>query len=64
LTTVSDGIYDGFPTWSSNGTNIIFLSLRDDGVGELYMMKASDGSNVVRLTFDAAFSDGQASWHY
>jgi TolB protein len=47
------------PTWSEDGTRIIFSS-DWDGSFELYVMDA-DGSNQTRLTADPA-SDNAPSW--
>lgn len=43
------------PSWSSDGTKIVFQSNRD-GFSEIYVMKA-DGSTQTRLTFN----NGQSS---
>jgi Tol biopolymer transport system component len=44
--------FDGFPSFSGDGKQIVFCSARDGGL-DLYLMKA-DGSNVRRLTNDRA----------
>jgi hypothetical protein len=47
------GVEDSWPSWSPDGTMIAFHSRRDDPEGEeIYRMNV-DGSNVVRLTFNA-----------
>lgn len=43
---------DGSPSWSPDGTKIVFYSERD-GNSEIYVMGA-DGSNPTRLTYTAA----------
>ncbi|MEP7292343.1 MAG: hypothetical protein ABI835_11195 [Chloroflexota bacterium] len=40
---------DGEPAWSPNGQRIAFISLRDGGSAEIYVINA-DGSNQTRLT--------------
>jgi PKD repeat protein len=49
------------PAWSPTGPRIAFVSTRDNLTGELYLMN-SDGSNVVRLTYDVASSVGYPAW--
>ncbi|MFZ2095418.1 MAG: hypothetical protein WAV05_02155 [Anaerolineales bacterium] len=41
---------DGFPAWSPDGAQIVFISSRD-GNKEIYIMNI-DGSNQQRLTFN------------
>ena len=52
-----------FAAWSPDGTKIAFTSYRDEPLpfGEVYLMNASDGSGVQRLTFEAGF-DGRCDW--
>lgn len=63
---LTDGINDGWPSWSPDGSRIVFASTRYDPSIEpcipgadvtcptdLYVM-AADGSDVTRLTTDAA----------
>jgi dipeptidyl aminopeptidase/acylaminoacyl peptidase len=38
-----------FPSWSPDGTKIVFVSTRGDDIGEIYVMDAN-GSNTIRLT--------------
>jgi Tol biopolymer transport system component len=47
------------PTWSLDGTQILFASWRD-GDGEIYVMDA-DGSNLQKLT-DNRFTDEYPTW--
>ena len=50
------------PTWSPNGQQIVFHSLRHGGgTPEIYVMDA-DGGNLRRLTFHNAY-DGSPHWH-
>jgi Tol biopolymer transport system component/tRNA A-37 threonylcarbamoyl transferase component Bud32 len=54
---------DWLPTWSPDGTRIVFTSDRDavgEDWGQLYIMDA-DGSNVVRLTY-TDLNDEHPSW--
>jgi Tol biopolymer transport system component len=47
--------YDGMPSWSGNGSAIIFVSDRDvgkEGGNDVYLMDA-DGSNIKRITSDS-----------
>ena len=57
LTNNSAGDY--YPSWSPDGTRIVFMSGRDGNFG-IYVMSA-DGSNVTRLTNSQA-SDTWPSW--
>jgi Tol biopolymer transport system component len=41
------------PAWSPDGTQIAFSSYRDGNM-EIYLMDASDGSNLIRLTFNSS----------
>jgi hypothetical protein len=50
---------DEVPTWSPDGTKIVFDSNRS-GNFEVWVMNA-DGTNPVKLTNNAAF-DGHPSW--
>lgn len=47
------------PSWSPDGTKIVFVSNRD-GNNEIYSMQA-DGSSQTRLTNDPS-ADGQSAW--
>ena len=54
---------DSMPTWSSDGTRIVFQSDRDavrEGNGQLYVMDAG-GSNLTRLTYTER-NDIDPSW--
>jgi len=57
LTDNSD--YDSSPSWSPDGSKIVFRSRRD-GNAEIYVMNA-DGSNRTRLT-DNSVADFSPSW--
>ena len=52
-------VHDGAPSWSPDGSRIVFHSNRD-GNGEIYVMNA-DGAEIRRLTHHEA-SDGDPSW--
>jgi Tol biopolymer transport system component len=51
---------EGSPSWSPDGTRIVFVSNRDDINGEIYVMNA-DGTGVTRLT-NNTFLDGSPAW--
>ena len=52
---------DSGPSWSADGTRIVFSSMRDDANwGEIYRMNA-DGTDVIRLTINDTY-DGKPSW--
>jgi len=53
------GLGDNSPTWSSDGSQIAFVSERD-GNWEVYMMNA-DGSSPRRLT-DNSTADYSPAW--
>ena len=52
-----------FAAWSPDGTEIAFTSYRDEPLpfGEVYIMRASDGGDVRRITFTPGF-DGRCDW--
>ena len=52
--------FDGYPSWSPDGTKIAFVSGRDGGFSDIYVMNA-DGSNPTRLTDNASW-DLFPSW--
>ena len=60
LTTQSAGSADRSPVWSPDGSRIAFVSDRDGGFPELYLM-FTDGSGVVRLTTNSSI-DANPSW--
>ncbi len=60
LTTQTAGTADRAPAWSPDGTRIAFISDRDGGFPELYLMNAN-GSGIDRLTSNG-FVDGNPSW--
>lgn len=60
LTTQAAGTADRAPAVSPDGTRIAFVSDRDGGFPEVYLMFA-DGSGVVRLTTNALV-DGNPAW--
>ena len=51
---------DGQPRWSPDGENIAFVSDRDDGNFQIYVMNA-DGSEQTRLTNNNA-DDCSPTW--
>ncbi|HEY3230763.1 MAG TPA: hypothetical protein VGJ87_16180 [Roseiflexaceae bacterium] len=55
----NDPAPDRSPSWSPDGTRIVFASRRDDN-WDLYLMRA-DGSGLQRLTEDPAY-DGEPAW--
>lgn len=52
---------DNSPDWSPDGTRIAFQRNDDAGQPDIYVMNASDGSNVTRLTSGIGV-DGGPSW--
>ena len=65
--TNSNDLYERFPSWSPDGTKIIFTSAGvrlvfggADGNGDIFVMDA-DGSNQTRLTNNSA-SDMYPDW--
>lgn len=48
---------DRSPAWSPDGARIVFVSDRD-GLPALYLMNASDGSNVTRITTGTGVTGG------
>jgi Tol biopolymer transport system component len=58
----SNAWLDTYPSWSPDGTKIIFLSWPDypSNTLDVFLMD-SDGSNVVEL-YDSGFHDGDCSW--
>lgn len=60
LTTQAAGSADTAPAWSPDGTSIAFMSDRDGGFPEIYVMNA-EGGGLGRLTVNASI-DGNPSW--
>jgi TolB protein len=52
---------DLWPSWSPDGTRLVFVSDRDDLAGDLYIVTVAD-STVVRVTADSGASDDQPAW--
>ena len=57
--TNTPSLYEEHPSWSPDGTKIVFTKNPGGGT-EIYTMLA-DGSDITRLT-NVSGSDGQASW--
>lgn len=55
-----NGSDDSSPSWSADGTRIVFMSRRD-GNAEIYKMDA-DGDNEVRLTNNPTSEDAAPVW--
>ena len=60
LTTQKAGSADRSPVWSPDGSRIAFVSNRDGGFPELYLMN-TDGTGIARLTTNASI-DTNPSW--
>ena len=60
LTETGNGFLDRFPSWSPDGTKIVFGRTTFTVKSQIYVMNA-DGSNPTRLT-NNAFSDRQPVW--
>jgi len=55
-------LYDFWPSWSPDGSQIAFESSRDDTLKtEVYVITLSTGG-LLRLTDDTGFVDGQPAW--
>lgn len=65
--TKADPFYDGRPVWSPGGTEIAFVSGRDDFYGDVWVMDA-DGENISNFTKNTdpdlpqKPSDSQPAW--
>jgi Tol biopolymer transport system component len=55
-------LYDFWPSWSPDGSQIAFESSRDDSLKtEVYVVTMATGG-LLRLTDDTGFVDGQPAW--
>jgi len=55
-------LYDFWPSWSPDGSQIAFESSRDDSLKtEVYVITLATGG-LLRLTDDTGFVDGQPAW--
>ena len=63
----NNAAHDNQPHWSPDYSKIAFVSQRDDGVGEIYVMDAVDsdgdgnGDNLIRFTTNPA-ADQSPAW--
>lgn len=61
LTQLTHGVgHDGYPAWSPDGTQFVFISDRD-GSWDLYLASVGDPDNPTQLTNNAAIERG-ADW--
>ena len=58
----TDPAWDGSPTWSPDGTRIAFESART-GKSQIYVMSASTGGNVIRIT-NTATDEKYPAWSH
>jgi Tol biopolymer transport system component len=56
-----DSAYDGYPFWAPNGSRIVWTSLRDGGVGNLYQ-KAANGAAPDTLLLGSDFHKFAIDW--
>ncbi|MBI3362666.1 MAG: PD40 domain-containing protein [Chloroflexi bacterium] len=54
------GFQDRYPSWTPDGQKIAFSSNREDGIDQIYVMRA-DGNDVVRITH-GLIADRQPVW--
>jgi Tol biopolymer transport system component len=57
----SDPGWDAFPTWSPDGSRIIFTSNRGGGAYDLYQ-KAANGTGIEELLYKSSEGKGPTSW--
>jgi Tol biopolymer transport system component len=61
IATLTSSGLDNSPDWSPDGTRIAFQRNDDAGQPDIYVMNASDGSNITRLTSGIGVQGGP-SW--
>lgn len=60
--TFTDGLLNSDPTWSPDGSQIVFSQGAPGSGGDNLFIVNTDGTGLTRITDDATLTDNQPDW--